>query len=226
MIKQLIIIVIGVLVGFSSTAQVDMGVNVSGGMGKINKNNLHRRDYQTYTNEYRPNWLCGFEFQYNISKKSCFELGIFYNQINYFWGKHEDFIVNGQLTRILTENNEQKSEYISFPITYGFKINRFKINMGIQNSFLIKNTGYLYYSDISGIEYKQFYDWETVNKMDFSLTTSLTYYISKRVALECKCNYGVFNIASHDLIDYIELFSRQFLLGVRYNFLSIASKKE
>ncbi len=216
--KKNILIIIGLIICSYSSAQrdtsitrFDVGIEVFSGIGTIYNDITPIRSIQHYTNEYRTNWLAGVFGKYNISRKSSVELDILYNRINSFWGYYTDNIDNGKSY----DNLERKFDYLAIPFTFQYKINKFRINLGAQYSFLLNNFGKVHNYGFRGWDTLFSITLHDLIKSDLSLTIFLSYNIFKKISIEGRFNQGLINTANKESASFKSR-SRQYLIGLKY----------
>jgi hypothetical protein len=141
--KKITLVIIFGLIGCQSVysqndtlfTRMNFGVCGFVGVGNV-YNNIVRRTNEIFLTEYRANWLTGLYGKYNFSRKSAIELDLLFNRINSYWDYFVEFPQN---VKVGGESSDRKLDYLSIPLTYQFKIHRFRINLGAQYSILLKN---------------------------------------------------------------------------------------
>jgi len=200
--------------------KINFGISGHAGVGTVYNNILRRLD-EIFLTEYRTNWMIGLFGKYNFSKKSSIELDLLYNRINSFWDYYVEYPQN---VKVGGESSDRKIDYLSIPLTYQFKIHRFRINLGAQYSILLKNRAdykiYTYSRD--SVLHANTLEFTDLKKSDLSLVVFLSYKINKKFEVEARFNQGLINTRYPEYYEtltniYYAYHSRQFFLGVKYS---------
>ena len=177
------IIILFVFVNIITFGQHNLGSKLNGGVSKVN--NTIKISNGTIYNQFAPSGQIGLFYNFDFTKKSSFNIELLFNQIE---GKERtEFDLTdeygGVIGNVKIDFNKHLS-YISLPIFYGYKLKRFKIELGIQLSLLLTSSGngqtkMLYNGDNSTSENK--YDDLLIDNYDYGSILGLSYDITDKI---------------------------------------------
>lgn len=202
-------------------AQYNIGIKANGGVSNIIQDDWSTAD--TKKAPLTPSWHGGLFFNYNLDEESLISAELLVVQIeSKTYLESPNYNMSGVPTGDISASDIWKHiTYLSIPVYYGYKINKFNLNLGISASLLLQSSlrekaqttfaGTVFDTDTT-------YNKMKIDKFDFGVNAQVVYNITDKIGVEGTYYYGVNNL----LLPEIEgsWRNQQITLGIRYRFFT------
>jgi len=137
---KIIIILLFVFVNLITYGQHNFGLKLNGGVSKVN--NTIKTSNGTIYSKFATSGQVGLLYNFDFTKKSSLNIELLFNQIE---GKERtEFDLTdeyGDIVGNVKIDFNKHLSYISLPVSYGYKLKRFQIELGFQISLLLTSSG-------------------------------------------------------------------------------------
>ncbi len=222
--KKQLTLIIFLTFSLQAFGQHNVGVKINGGVSKIS-NSLNSPNL---TVQLAPSGYGGLFYNLNLGDRSIIGAELLFMRIG---GKDEFtikyFDINGNIVGQGTETIYKNISYLALPIYYGFKFNRFAINLGIQSSLVISSSSRVKgeaTSNGGATSWDEKLGELNINSYDFGPRAGIIFNLTDKLAIEGKYYYGVHNILNNNEQN-LSWKVQQGVIGVRYNFLVVKKSK-
>lgn len=221
-----VIILAYLLINISAFGQNNFGLKANGGISKIHtsygkfldENGSPIGIYQKKL--YAPSGQFGLFYEVNLGKHSLFCSELLYVQIR---GK-ENLSIHGIESEI-----DRQISYIGIPFYYGYKIQKFTINIGFQLNLTLNSGGQEKdkTTDSFGntVIYTTSFDKLNIDNYDYGVKTGITYKLFSKLSIEGLYYYGLNNILAEKINNW-KWSNEQATLGLKYIINSTNNKSD
>ncbi len=219
--KNTLIITILIVLNLSVLGQHNFGLKLNGGISRLSSNLVGTN--ATSKIRSAPSGLGGAFYNYELGEKSILGVELLFSHIQSketmsFSLINSDGVNVGYTTSDIYRN----ISYLSLPIYYGFKKNRFTFNAGFRVSYALKTGGSQKGETVLNgrteqIDYE--YDELNIDDFDFGARAGLTYNLTDKIDLEATYYYGTNNILTNNNNNWTWRI-QQATIGVKYTLFS------
>lgn len=217
--KKIAIGTLLLLISVNLFSQYSVGLLVNSGIGHLKyTSEWEISQYDVWQDKPQFSYSGGIVGQYRFSDLFSMEVEAMYNRINSVWFSKD-------LNSITTHERKTETNYFTFPVTMGFRFKKLTLNLGFQYSFLNKfhythKSDYEYYGQMrNDVEETNSRLW-LITDFDAGFVFKAQYKVFERLNLEVRFNQGLTDLAFFPRYFAKQIYSRQLLIGVKYDLFS------
>ncbi len=214
--RQLLPILTALTISLTSSGQMVIGLTANGGLSKL----IKKVDFSgtVQKNYFMPSGHAGLFFNFHVDDKSLIGTDLLFVQIE---GKEhldtpETDIQGNPTGKYMRTDMWTHISYIGLPVYYGYKINKFILNLGFQTSVVLASSGLAKTTSGYGV-LENTIDKLYIDALDAGLWTGLHFRLTEKFSIQTSYYLGLNNILKNN---YAKWKIQEMTVGLRYNLFS------